>query len=334
VSGPAQQPAAPPHALLRLGIAAPFLLVALIWGSTWYVITGQIAEAPPSWTIAYRFAIATPAMFALAVATRKPLTMPRAAHGLALALGLFQFCGNFNFVYRAEAHLTSGIVAVMFALLMVPNALIARALLGQRMTPRFLAGSAVAIVGVALLLVEEARTSRLEGDVALGIALTVGGILSASIANVIQAGKTGKAVPLVTLLAWAMLYGTLFDTALAWVASGPPVWPASAAFWAGTAWLALAGSVVTFPLYYALVRSLGPGRAAYNGVLVVVIAMLISTLIEGYGWSLLAASGAALGMAGMIIALRARSAPAASVSEASTSDAQSTSAASPSRKLG
>lgn len=313
---PAAAPA-PPHALLRLGIAAPFLLVALIWGSTWYVITGQISEVPPSWSVAYRFALATPAMFALALAMRKPLRIGRAGHMLALALGLFQFCGNFNFVYRAEEHLTSGIVAVMFALLMVPNALFARTLLGQRITPRFMAGSAVAILGVALLLIEEARTARLGGDVALGIALTVGGILSASVANVIQANETGRAVPLASLLAWAMLYGTGFDAALALATAGPPVVPASAAFWAGTAWLALAGSVVTFPLYYGIVRAIGPGRAAYNGVLVVVIAMLISTVIEGYAWSPLAAGGALLGMAGMLIALRAKSAPAKVIDQSS-----------------
>lgn len=305
----------PAHALLRLGIAAPFLMVALIWGSTWYVITGQIAEVPPSWSIAYRFAIATPAMFALALVTRKRLALPRAGHLLAAALGLFQFCGNFNFVYRAELHLTSGIVAVMFALLMVPNALLARLLLGQAITRRFLAGSAVAIAGVVLLLVHEAQLARPTGNVPLGVALTLGGIASASIANVVQAGKTGRSVPLASLLAWAMLYGTAIDAALAWVTSGPPVIPDSGAFWAGTAWLALAGSVVTFPVYYALVRNLGPGRAAYNGVLVVVIAMLISTVVEGYDWSATAVAGAILGMAGMIIALRARSAPATRVDD-------------------
>lgn len=314
---------APKHALLRLGIAGPFLVVALIWGSTWYVITGQISEVPPSWSVTYRFALATPAMFALALATRKPLALPRAAHGLAMALGLFQFCGNFNFVYRAEEHLTSGIVAVMFALLMVPNALIGRALLGQRITPRFMAGSAVAIAGVALLLVHEAQSARLGGNVPLGVALAVGGILSASIANVIQAGKTGQSVPLASLLAWAMLYGTLIDGALAFATAGPPMIPTAAAFWGGTAYLAVLGSVVTFPLYYGLVRALGPGRAAYNGVLVVVIAMLISTLIEGFGWGVLAGAGALLGMAGMLIALRAKNAPARVINQDS--------AASPSR---
>lgn len=321
---PSPQAEKPPHALMRLRVAAPFLLVALIWGSTWYVITGQIADVPPSWSVAYRFAIAAPAMLVLALATGKSLRMGRAGHLLALALGLFQFGGNFNFVYRAEEHLTSGIVAVMFALLMVPNALLARALLGQRITPRFMAGSAVAIAGVALLLVEEARAMRLAGDVPLGVALTVGGILSASIANVIQANETGRALPLASLLAWAMLYGAVLDIAMAWAIAGPPVFPTSGAFWAGTAYLALAGSVVTFPLYYGIVRAIGPGRAAYNGVLVVVIAMLISTFVEGYAWTPLAGAGAVLGMVGMVIALRAREVPPKATLQAS-------SAASPSR---
>jgi drug/metabolite transporter (DMT)-like permease len=296
----------PPHALLRPRIAIPFVVVALIWGSTWYVITGQIAEVPPSWSIAYRFAMATPAMFALALVMRQGLRLTGAGHALAVLLGLTQFCLNFNFVYRAELHLTSGVVAVMFGMLMVPNALFARMWLGQKVTQRFLMGSAVAIIGIALLLVHEAQVAPLGGNVLLGVMLAVGGILAASVANVVQANETGRAQPMVTLLAFAMLYGTGIDVVLAWVTAGPPVFPASAAFWAGTAWLAFAGSVVTFPLYYGTVRAIGPGRAAYNGVLVIVVAMLISTLVEGYEWSALAIAGAVLGTLGMVLALRAR----------------------------
>ncbi len=298
---------APPHALLRPRIALPFVLVALIWGSTWYVITGQIAEdVHPSWSVTYRFALAAPAMVLVALAMRQPLRLTRGGHLLAGAIGLTQFCGNFNFVYRAEEHLTSGVVAVMFGMLMVPNALFAMALLGQKVTARFLIGSLVAIGGIALLLVHEARVAPLGGNVPLGVALAVGGILSASIANVIQANDTGRAQPMISLLAFAMLYGALIDAAVAWATAGPPVFPRSGAFWAGTAWLAFAGSVITFPLYYGFVREIGPGRAAYNAVLVIVVAMLISTLVEGYRWSALAVAGAVLGTAGMLIALRAR----------------------------
>lgn len=296
----------PPHALLRPAIAFPFVLVALIWGSTWFVITGQIGEVSAHWSVAWRFALATPAMFALALVMRLPLAMPACAHRLALVMGLFQFCGNYSFVYLAELHLTSGIVALLIGLMLVPNAILGRVMLGQPITARFVLGSAIAIAGIALLLLNEAQAAPLGGNVMLGAGLSLVAMLAASIANVIQAGPSGKDVPLVTLLAWSMLYGTLIDIALAWAIDGAPVIPRDAAYWLGTAWLALAGSVVTFPLYYGLVRQLGAGRAAYNGVLVVVIAMIISTLLEGYRWTPLAVGGAVLAMVGLVVALRAR----------------------------
>lgn len=295
------------HALLRPRILLPFLLIALLWGSTWYVITGQIGEdVSASWSITWRFALATPAMFVLAIVTGKSLRLGKSGHILAIALGIFQFCVNFNFVYRAELHLTSGIVAVMFGLLMVPNAIFARLFLGQTMTRRFLVGSAIAMAGIAMLLVHEAREARLDGNLTLGIILTIGGILGASIANVIQAGNVGRSLPMASLLAFSMLYGTIIDAVFAWVMDGAPTFPTSPAYWGGVAWLAIMGSVVTFPLYYQIVRDIGPGRAAYNGVLVIVVAMLISTFVEGYQWSLMAAGGSVLALAGMIIALRSK----------------------------
>ena len=132
-------------------------------------------------------------------------------------------------------------------------------------------------------------------------------MLAASISNVIQAGETGRQVPLFTLIAWSMLYGTALDLALAWTFAGPPVLPTDARYWLGTAYLAIAGSVVTFPLYYRLIREIGAGRAAYHNVLVVIVAMLLSTLLEGYRWSALAMTGSALALLGLVIALRAKS---------------------------
>ncbi|ANY19149.1 putative DMT superfamily transporter inner membrane protein [Tsuneonella dongtanensis] len=297
---------APPHALLRPRIAVPFVLTALIWGSTWYVIRGQIAEVPAQWAVAYRFALAAPAMFALALLTGKSLAMPRRAHGLAIAMGLFQFSANFTFVYLSEEHLTSGIVALIIGMMFVTNAILGRLLLGQPVTRRFMIGSAIALAGIGLLLANEARTAPLGGNVAWGAALALGGMLSASLANVLQAGPAGRDVPLVSLLSWSILYGVGIDVLVASAMVGPPQVPAAPLFWAGTAWLALVGTVVTFPLYYQLVRELGAGRAAYNGVLVIVIAMTISTLLEGYRWSGLAIAGAALAVLGMVVALRAR----------------------------
>jgi drug/metabolite transporter (DMT)-like permease len=299
-----------PHALLRPGIALPFLLVALIWGSTWLVIKDQLAAAPPSWSVTYRFAIACAGMFLLAafLKDRRGFTMTFGGHVMALFIGLSQFFLNFNLVYRAELHLTSGIVAVLFGLLMVPNALLGRFFLGVPVTPRFLLGSAIGLAGIALLLVNEARTAPLDGQVALGVLFATLGIFMASSANVLQASETARKRPLLLLLAWAMLWGTLADAAFAWAVAGPPVFPHAFSYWWRVGYLGVIGSVITFPLYFHLIREIGPGRAAYNGVVVPVVAMALSTLFEGYRWSALAFAGAALALAGMVVALRARNA--------------------------
>ncbi len=292
--------------MLTPRVLVPFMLTGTIWGSTWFVITGQIAGVPAAWGVFFRFMLATPALFALAVVMGNRLKLNLAEQMLALGVGIAQFSGNFLFVYHAEHHITSGIVAVMFALLMVPNAIFARVFIGERVQGGFIGGSLVAIAGVALLLVHEWNAAPLGGNVLLGIALAVGGMLAASLANVVQANPTGRGVPMVSLLSWAMLYGTCFDLVYALATEGPPQVPTAWQFWAGTAYLAIIGSVVTFPLHYNLVREIGAGRTAYNAIVTVCVAMLLSTLFEGFVWDALSAGGMALALLGMGLALRAR----------------------------
>jgi len=292
--------------MLAPRVLIPFMLTGTIWGSTWFVITGQISNVPAAWGVFFRFMLATPALFALAVMMGNRLRLNRKEHLLAFLVGIAQFSGNFLFVYHSEQHITSGIVAVMFALLMVPNAILARVFIGEKVQGGFIGGSLVAIAGVALLLVHEWNAAPLGGDVALGIMLAVGGMLAASIANVVQANPTGRGVPMVSLLAWAMLYGTAFDFVYAFVTLGPPAIPTGWHFWAGTAYLAMIGSVVTFPLHYNLVREIGAGPTAYNGIVTVCVAMLLSTLFEGFAWNVLSAAGMALALLGMGLALRSK----------------------------
>lgn len=301
MSGTAQ-----PQTLMRPGIAIPFFLTGTIWGSTWFVITGQIDGVPAAWSVFYRFALATPALFLVALLMKRRLRLTRPEHILAMIVGIFQFSGNFLFVYFSELYVTSGIVAMMFALLMVPNAVFARIFLGERVQSGFVAGSAVAIVGVSMLLFHEWRTAPLGDGVGFGILLALAGILAASVANVVQANPTGRAVPMVSLLAWAMLYGTIFDLVFAALTAGPPPLPARPEYWAGIVYLALIGSVVTFPLHYNLVREIGAGRTAYNSILTISVAMLLSTVFEDYRWTWLTAGGMALAIVGMVLALRAK----------------------------
>jgi drug/metabolite transporter (DMT)-like permease len=310
VTGAADMPSSAPS-MLQPRILVPFLLITLIWSSTWIVIKDQLGTVPPAWSVTYRFVVAAAAVFAWARISGATLRIGGRGHLLAALFGIPQFCLNFNFVYAAEHYVTSGLVATVFALLMVPNSALAWLFLKQRATWGFVAGSAIACAGVALLFVQEIRVSPASAEaVLLGIGLTLLGVLSASAANILQASRGLAAVPLASLLAWGMAYGILANALLAWTAAGPPVIETRPAYWLGLVYLGLFASALAFPLYFAVMRAVGPGKAAYSSVLVPILAMVFSTIFEGYRWSALAVTGGVVALAGLVIALRSRAASA------------------------
>lgn len=296
--------AAPQRRQVRLATVVQFALLTLIWGSTWLVIKGQLGLVPVPWSVSYRFLCAGLVMAALALVLGKSLRLPAAGYAFAAIVALLQFCLNFNLVYEAERHVTSGLVALIFALLIVPNTLLARIFLGQRIAPMFVVGSALGIAGVALLV---GRDLDLRGsEVVLGLALGIVGMLCASVGNVMQGTRLGHSMALEPLLATTMIFGGLISASWAWATTGAPVAELRFTYLGGIAYLAIVASALAFRLYYSLIRELGPGRAGYVNVIVPVVAMSLSTVFEGFLWTWSAAAGAALALTGLVIALRSR----------------------------
>ena len=285
---------------------AAFIFLALVWGSTWLVIKDQISAVPSAWSVVWRFTLAATAMSAFALLRGERMRLTGRELGVAIAMGVFQFSVNFQLIYRSEHYLTSGLVAVVFALMIVPNAVLARLVLGAALTRRFVAGSTIALAGIALLMLHEYRIAPPNSGVTTGVLLVTGAILSVSVGNLLQATQTARGVPVVSLMAWGMIWGVIASAAYAIVTVGAPVLDPRPAYLVGIAYLGLVGSALTFPLYSQLIREWGPGPAAYNGVAVPVVAMILSTLFEGYQWSLLAGGGAVLAMAGLLVALSGR----------------------------
>ncbi|HET7816779.1 MAG TPA: DMT family transporter [Sphingomicrobium sp.] len=292
-----------------LSVVVPFIIFTGIWGSTWTVIRDQLGTVPPQWSVAYRFVIAAAAMALVAAWKGESLKLDRRSAAAIVFLGFTQFCVNFNVVYFAERHITSGVVATVFALLMIPSTLLGWTFLGQRPTSRFVLSSLIAIAGIGLLFAHELREHIARSDqIVAGIGLTLIGMVAASAANVFQARPEVRRYPLFALLAWSMAAGALIDTGFAVMTAGPPVIDTRPGYWLGLVYLALAASALTFSLYYPVVRKIGPAKAAYSSVLVPIIAMGFSTALEGYRWTLLAAAGALLALGGMLGALsRSRS---------------------------
>lgn len=281
--------------------AVLYLLVVLIWGTTWIALKWQLGAVPIALSIAYRFALAAGLLFAWLL-WRRQLVVPRGrALTWVLAQGLCLFCLNFVCFLNASRTVASGLVAVVFSSAALWNALLARVVHGRVIAPQVLAGGALGLGGLVLLFWPEIRGGH---ATAAGLAWALGGTLCFSTGNLLSAALQGQGLKPVQTNAWGMAVGTAILLGYAAVSGVPWVFDASPRYVGALLYLAIPGSVIGFTAYLTLVGRLGPERAAYSTVLFPVVALNVSAWAEGYRWTAPALLGLALVMAGNVLVFR------------------------------
>jgi drug/metabolite transporter (DMT)-like permease len=283
--------------------AALFALATLIWGSTWLAIKFQLGTVPAEVSVAYRFAIASLVLGAWCVLTRRSLRFSRRAHAFIALQGALLFGFNYVTVYWAERYATSGLVAVLFSTIVFMNPIGARLVFKTRLSTRTLVAAALGVVGVTLLFVPELSRARQGGDAALGIVLGLLATAIASAGNLAAARNHEADIPVLTGAAWGMAYGALAAALVAMVAGARWSFDVHAPYVVSLLYLAVFGTVVAFGSYLTLLKLIGPTRASYVSVATPIVAMALSTLFEGYRWTLLAAFGVVLAVLGNWLAL-------------------------------
>jgi drug/metabolite transporter (DMT)-like permease len=283
-----------------------FLLPSLIWGTTWLAIKFQLGVVAPEVSVGWRFALASLLLLAWCLVRGVPLRFGPRDHGRLALLGLLLFGLNYVLVYRSEQHLTSGLVAVLFAFLVFWNLLGARVFFGTPAPRAVVAGAVLGVGGVALLFWPEIASFRGGAQQGLGIALAAVATVIASAGNLYSQRLFSTGVGVVPGTALAMGYAALAVLAYC-VASGVPfAFDARPGYVLSLAYLALFGSVIAFVSFLTLLRRIGAGRSGYTAAVIPAVAMLASTLFEGYRWSAPAVAGMGLVLAGTVLVLRAR----------------------------
>ena len=285
-----------------------YAVVVLIWGTTWFVIKFQLGVVLPEVSLVYRFAIAAACVFAYARATGSPLSLSWRDHRFVALQGLTLFCLNYWMTYLSTQYLTSGLVAVLFTSIIFFNIVNGRMIFGTPVEGRVLAAAGAGVLGVALLFLPELQAALHEPRIAHGALLALAATYVASLGNMAASRNTQAGLPVVTVNAYGMAYGAAGLAVIALLRGTPvdfdPRWP----YVLSLLYLSLAGTSLAFGLYLALIKRIGASRAAYSSVLFPVVALLVSTLFEGYRWSLPAVVGLAVLVAGNALAL-GRAAP-------------------------
>lgn len=281
-----------------------FAIPSLIWGSTWYAIKFQLGTVDPLLSVAYRFLVAGILLLLFCMATGKKMKFTLREHLMMLLLGLCLFGLNYWFVYEVETRLTSGIVAVIFSLIIFFNIFFNAVLLKGKIKSDVILAALLGVGGTALLFKNELKSFQAGNGSWIVFLLCLGGLTFASLGNIVSAYKQKRNMPVLQANAYGMLYGGLAMFTLVMLLGKPINFETTLNYSVSLLYLSIFGSIIAFSTYLKLLGEIGPDRSIYIALITPAIALIISTFFEGYQWDLFAVLGILLLFSGNILALR------------------------------
>jgi len=290
-----------------------YLACVLIWGTTWYAITLQLGVVTPEISLVYRFGLATLCLLVFARIRRTNLSLTARDHFFAMLQGLTMFGVNYALIYYGTQYISSGLVAVLFTTLTFMNIFNEHWFFGMRLRAATALAAALGLAGIGLIFLPELRQLGTSATVLHGTLIVLAGTYAASLGNMAAIRNTGTGLPIVSITVWGMSYGTACLAVMALLRGARFEFDPSPDYVFSLLYLAVFGSAAAFVAYLELIRRIGPGPAAYTSVVVPLVALALSTWLEGYVWTLTAAAGVVLVLTGNLIIVngaRRRSQPA------------------------
>jgi drug/metabolite transporter (DMT)-like permease len=292
-----------------LSTAQLFSACVAIWGSTWLAITFQLGRVPPEVSVFYRFLLASALIFAWCAVRGVRMRLTAREHAWTALQGVLMFSASYLFVYYAEVHVVSGLVAVGYSASPLLAMLGLRAFFGAPMTRPVIAGSLLGIVGITLVFWPELAHIRGGGSPALGAVFTAIAVVLSSMGSLVAHRNHEHRYELWPSMAWGMLYGSALSLAVALALGKPLVFEATARYVLSLLYLSVLGSIVTFAAYLTVMKRVGAARAGYIGVMTPIVALVVSAFFEGFRWQAVTVVGIAVSVLGNVVILRARGSP-------------------------
>ncbi|MBA3385141.1 MAG: DMT family transporter [Verrucomicrobiota bacterium] len=287
----------------KLRIIAAYAILCVVWSSTWLAIKVGLADLPPISFAALRFLIAFIVLLAVSIG-RVPLLPKNRADWLLLAFtGVLMFAVNYGLLFWGELHISSGLAAVLQAMIVIFGMLFAHFLLPkeplrwQRVAGALLAGGGVALICGRLL--EHGGMLAFWGG--LGVVVGGGG---AALSNVLLKRRALELAPAM-IAGWQMIFGTIPMLFLGLAVDGNPLrfhWTGRAIFC--LLYLAVIGSALTFLLLYWLLPRIPVNNLQTISLITPPGAVAIGWLLGGEEFTLWSLVGGALVLAGVWMIFR------------------------------
>lgn len=257
-----------------------WLILCLIWGTTWIFIKIGLEDLPPIRFAAVRF-ILSAVILAFVIKLQKiPLPSFSKYWKLILLTGILQFSVNYSTVFWSEQYISSGLAAVLQAMITVFGLLLAWIFLpDERITKLKIFSVLLGIIGVAVIFLDQLKVQNLLAFAAC-VAIVVGSYAAAQ-ASILVKAKAGDIHP-ASLLFTQMICGLPLILIYSIAKEGNPLdtnwtWRAINC----VLYLSIAGTIAAFWLYYWLLSRIESTKAMMISLVTPLIAVVIGAIFLG-----------------------------------------------------
>jgi len=263
-----------------------FIITLFCWSPTWYVIKFQLGYVDPLVSVFYRFLIAAIIIFIYLIFKKKNLKFSLNYHIWFLFFGICLYSLNYVFFYLSNTYLISAFPAIVFSTVVIMNILGDGFYFKKKPTLKTLLGATIGMIGIVIIFNDEIVNFNLVDGTHFGLFLALLGTFCASTGNMIHQRNLNNDFPLIPTIAFAMLYGSLVTLLITQIKGTELLFEYSFNYIASLTYLSIIGSIFAFIFYLKLLENVGAGRAGYVGVVMPVLALIISTVFENLEWQI------------------------------------------------
>ena len=263
-----------------------FGITLFCWSPTWYVIKFQLGYVDPLVSVFYRFFTASIIIFIYLLIKNKKLKFSIDYHIWFLFFGICLYSINYVFFYLSNTYLISAYPAIVFSTVVIMNILGEAFYFKKKPSLKTLIGATIGMIGIIIIFNDEVFYFSLNNSTHVGLFLALLGTFCASTGNMVHQRNLNNNFPLIETIAYAMLYGSLVTLLITQIKGTELLFEYSFSYIASLAYLSIVGSIFAFIFYLKLLEKVGAGRAGYVGVVMPVLALLISTVFENLEWQI------------------------------------------------
>ncbi|WP_079253944.1 DMT family transporter [Endozoicomonas arenosclerae] len=286
--------------------ASLFCICSLVWGSTWYAISWQLGTVDVMWSVTYRFLLGALLMWVICQFRGGIPSYTRQQHLRFFFQGSF-LCGlSYWLVYESEKFISSGLSALICTGILYSNVVIARLWLGNAVKRSVLVGAVCGSIGVFMVFLPQITLIDSDPQELIGLALALGAVLMFSLGSVSCEINEKDGLAVMPITVFAMFYGGAEMGLVAILRGVHPTFDFSPGYLVSLGYLVIFGSVIAMTSYLALIQRMGSDRTAYVDIIYPIIALLISTVFEGYEWTLVSVLGVVVILLGNLLAMSDR----------------------------